>query len=165
MFCQVRLNTSDPYAAKPLVYLNISLDRDERMTWVEGFKKAAELGGTEAFRRAGITLDMPPIAGCRVGVKAGSDEYWECAGRLSPQTWGHLIGSCRMGPNPSDSVVDTKLRVHGIKGLRIVDASVMPDLPSGNTNGPSIMVGERGADFIKRAHGQQRDETIDKPSS
>ena len=148
---QVRLNTSDPEAAKPLVFLNISLEENEKLIWLEGFKRAAELGDSEAFRRAGITLDTPPLPGCP-GVRGGSDEYWECAGRLGAQTWGHLVGTCRMGPDAADSVVDPKLRVHGVRGLRVVDASVMPDLPSGNTNGPSIMIGERGADFIKRAH-------------
>ncbi|WP_119388454.1 GMC family oxidoreductase [Taklimakanibacter lacteus] len=60
----------------------------------------------------------------------------------------HPVGSCRMGPDPGSSVVDPSLRVHGIEGLRVIDASIFPTITSGNTNAPSIMVGERGAGFI-----------------
>jgi choline dehydrogenase len=60
----------------------------------------------------------------------------------------HPTGTCRIGKDPL-AVVDNRLRVHGLAGLRIADASVMPFVPSGNTNAPAIMVGERAADFIR----------------
>jgi choline dehydrogenase len=60
----------------------------------------------------------------------------------------HPVGTCRMGPDPRAAVVDPKLRVHGIAGLRVIDASIFPTLTSGNTNAPAMMVGEKGADFI-----------------
>jgi choline dehydrogenase len=60
----------------------------------------------------------------------------------------HPVGSCRMGPDPSSSVVDPQLRVHGIGALRVIDASIFPTITSGNTNAPSIMVGERGASLV-----------------
>jgi choline dehydrogenase len=53
-----------------------------------------------------------------------------------------------MGPDPRDSVVDSRLRVHGVRGLRVIDASVFPSVPSGNINGPCIMTGAKGADLI-----------------
>ena len=61
----------------------------------------------------------------------------------------HPCGTCRMGSNPQTSVVDNRLRVHGMTGLRIADASVFPTITTGNTNAPSIMVGEKASDLIK----------------
>jgi choline dehydrogenase len=68
--------------------------------------------------------------------------------RRRASTVFHPVGTCRMGPDPATSVVDRRLRVHGLAGLRIVDASVFPTLTSGNTNAPVLMVAERGADLV-----------------
>ena len=68
--------------------------------------------------------------------------------RATVGVW-HCSCSCRMGPDRSASVVDPRLRVHGIESLRVIDASIFPTITSGNTNAPSIMVGERGAELIQ----------------
>ncbi len=69
----------------------------------------------------------------------------------------HPVGTCKMGPAHDDSaVVDDQLRVHGIRGLRVIDASIMPTITSGNTNAPTVMIAERGAEFIKKDYGHAR---------
>jgi choline dehydrogenase len=70
--------------------------------------------------------------------------------RRKAETVYHPVGSCRMGMD-ADAVVDPELRVRGIAGLRVVDASVMPCLPGGNTNAPTVMIAERAADFLTGA--------------
>ena len=67
--------------------------------------------------------------------------------RASALTTFHPVGTCKMGIDPL-AVVDARLKVHGINGLRVADASIMPIIPSGNTNAPAIMVGEKAAEFI-----------------
>jgi choline dehydrogenase len=83
----------------------------------------------------------------RPGPEIQDDEALLDYARGSGQTAWHTVGTCRMGA-AQDSVVDAKLRVHGVKKLRVIDASVMPTIPSSNTNAPSIMLGERGADLV-----------------
>jgi choline dehydrogenase len=68
--------------------------------------------------------------------------------RQRSSTVFHPVGTCRMGPDPRQAVVDPSLKVHGIRALRVVDASIFPALTSGNTNAPVIMVAEKAADLI-----------------
>ncbi|CAL1262821.1 unnamed protein product [Larinioides sclopetarius] len=78
------------------------------------------------------------------------DSYFTCIARAAVVTIYHPVGTAKMGdPRDPTTVVDHRLRVKGIKGLRIVDASVMPTITSGNTNVPTIMIAEKAADIIK----------------
>ena len=81
-----------------------------------------------------------------------TDDEWDAYIRSQARNFYHPVGTCRMGVG-SDAVVDPSLRVHGVAGLRVIDASIMPTITSGNTNAPTIMIGERGADLIKQARG------------
>lgn len=65
-------------------------------------------------------------------------------------TLGHQVGTCKMGPvEDSNSVVDHKLAIHGVRGLRVIDGSIMPSIVAGHTNAVIIMIGEKGSDLIK----------------
>lgn len=83
-------------------------------------------------------------------LKFPSDDYWKCHARYYTMTIYHPTSTCKMGP-PEDieAVVDSRLRVYGIEGLRVVDASIMPKIVSGNTNAPTIMIAEKAADMVK----------------
>ena len=96
-----------------------------------------------------------------VELKPGPDvtseeDLQRAAGDLGTTIF-HPVGTCKMGPAHDDSaVVDDQLRVHGIRGLRVIDASIMPTITSGNTNAPTVMIAERGAEFIKKDYGHAR---------
>ena len=86
------------------------------------------------------------------GQDCNTYDEWLDFARSNAQTTYHVVGTCKMGPEHDRmAVVDDQLRVHGIEGLRVIDASVMPTVPSGNTNAPTVMVAEKGADLIKEA--------------
>src|SRR5690606_12631451 len=79
-----------------------------------------------------------------------SDEALADYVRATSTTLYHPVGTCKMGPNgDSEAVVDPHGRVYGVQGLRVVDASIMPDVPSANTNLTCIMIGERAAEWMK----------------
>lgn len=100
-----------------------------------------------AYKRNGIQM-IEPFEECLEDGEFLSREYWKC--HIQYNTWPsfHPTSTCRMGPNSTVAVVDSKLKVFGTQGLRVVDASVMPFVPSGNTNMPSMLVGQRGAELI-----------------
>ena len=83
-------------------------------------------------------------------ASARTDAEIEQFVRQYADTIYHPVGTCRMGPGPLD-VVDAELRVHGLSGLRVVDASIMPRIVSGNTNAPTVMIAEKAVDLLRAA--------------
>ncbi|XP_063239099.1 glucose dehydrogenase [FAD, quinone]-like [Bacillus rossius redtenbacheri] len=134
---------------KPLIYANYYTAKEDLEIMVAGVKKAIELSRTEAMQRFGSRLHNNTIPGC-AQFQFGSDEYWGCAARQLTFTIYHHSGTCKMGPGSDPTaVVDPRLRVHGIAGLRVVDASIMPVIPNCHTNAPTYMIAEKASDMIK----------------
>lgn len=116
---------------------------------IDGIRIVLKLVRTEPFRKFGIYLPEYDYPDCRNHTKF-TDNYWECLIRTYTHCAFHIAGSCKMGPtNDKEAVVDPRLKVIGVKNLRIIDASIMPILPNTNTNVPTIMIGEKGSDMIK----------------
>jgi choline dehydrogenase len=146
---RIMLKSSNPFH-KPLIYYDFFEDPSDLETQLIGVKKILELSKTKAFQKYGSRLHDNPIPGCE-HLKFGSDDYWRCAIRHLAIPIFHVVGTCKMGPiSDSGSVVDERLRVHGIKGLRVIDASIMPMVPSAHTNFPSMMLGVKGAAMVKQ---------------
>ncbi|MCY1173710.1 Oxygen-dependent choline dehydrogenase [compost metagenome] len=108
------------------------------------------LKGIRLVRDLYRTAPLNDLIECEVapGADCETDEEIVSALRRGLFTVRHPVGSCRMG-NDAMAVVDPELRVRGLAGLRIADASVMPTIPGGNTNAPAIMIGEKAADLIR----------------
>ena len=111
------------------------------------------LAGIKAVRRVASfpSLQKLIVRETRPSDAVVTDEQLMHYIRETTQTTWHVVGSCMMGRDASDSVVDSELRVHGVDGLRVADSSVFPTIPSSNTNAPTIALGEKAADIIKHA--------------
>ncbi|MBY5759089.1 alanine-phosphoribitol ligase [Rhizobium leguminosarum] len=136
----VRLSSSDP-AAAPLIDPNYWSDPHDRMMSLEGLKLAREIMQQAALKPYVMAERLP-------GPKVMTDEQLFDYGCANAKTDHHPVGTCKMGAGP-DAVVGLDLKVHGLEGLRVCDSSVMPRVPSCNTNAPTIMVGEKGSDLIR----------------
>ena len=108
------------------------------------------LAGAKFLRRLAATPALRDLieAELKPGLGAHSDEEFIADIRARSYSVFHPCGSCAMGPDPARAVVDSRLKVHGVEGLRVVDASIFPTVTSGNINAPSIMVGEKGSDLV-----------------
>jgi choline dehydrogenase-like flavoprotein len=131
----VRLRSAFPDAS-PRILHNYLQAEDDRQSMIRGLRAAMEIGNQPSMRRI-ITgdFDVPP---------SDSDSDLLVHARQKAQTQYHPTSTCAIG-----SVVDPELRVFGLEGLRVVDASVMPSGVRGNTNAPTIMIAERAADLIR----------------
>ncbi|WP_299822626.1 GMC family oxidoreductase N-terminal domain-containing protein [uncultured Jannaschia sp.] len=138
-----RIDISGPRVGDPprIRPNSLSTDKDRREV-VDGARFCQRLASTGAMRR----LIDSPIAPDLLAME--DDEAILTDFRARCGSVFHPVGTCRMGADPSSSVVDPRCRVHGVGGLRVVDASVFPSITSGNTNAPTMMVARRAADMI-----------------
>jgi len=137
----VRLASPDPFAA-PLIDPAFLAEPEDVETLVAGFKLTQRLMRAPSLR-AHWTRELFG------GDKAKSDDEIRAFLRRRVDTVYHPVGTCAMGPDPKTAVVDAKLRVHGAERLRVVDASVMPEVVAGNTNAPTIMIAEKAAEMMR----------------
>ncbi|TWO63579.1 choline dehydrogenase [Caenimonas sedimenti] len=150
----VQLQSADPLAA-PRIDPNFLGDADDVRRLVRGF---------QAMRHI---LRQPALAGqggreLASSAGAQNEQQIEAFIRAYADTIYHPVGSCRMGNGPLD-VVDAELRVRGVEGLRVIDASIMPRIVGGNTNAPTIMIAEKAADLVKAAAKSSREADHAKP--
>jgi choline dehydrogenase len=145
----IRLRSSNPLDS-PGIHANYFSDPRDLDMMVEGVKMARRIGAARAFAKYRGRELYP-------GNQVQSDDAIRGFIRKMVETLYHPVGTCKMGNDPA-AVVDSDLRVHGVEGLRVVDASIMPSVPGGNTNAPTIMVAEKAADMIKRGTSRREHE-------
>ena len=146
--CQLRphsrgyleIKSSDPMEY-PAIHPNYLSDERDHQVAIDGIKTARRIAEADAIAPHIINEYVP-------GRQFQTDEELLDAARRYSQTIYHPTSTCKMGRDDM-AVVDERLRVHGIQGLRVVDASIMPEIVSGNTNAPTIMIAEKAADMIK----------------
>ncbi|MCW5654371.1 GMC family oxidoreductase N-terminal domain-containing protein [Hydrogenophaga sp.] len=138
---QVSLASADP-TAKPVLDARFLEDREDARTLVRGFKEARRILSMPAMAKY-LGDELLP------GAATVGDDRIETYVRQATATTYHPVGTCKMGPaSDAMAVVDAQLRVHGLEGLRVADASIMPNIIGGNTAAPSMMIGERAAHFM-----------------
>ncbi|XP_030751964.1 glucose dehydrogenase [FAD, quinone]-like [Sitophilus oryzae] len=145
---RVSLKDSNPLHW-PVIEPNYFSEEEDLATMVEGIKMAISIAHSNRFQRYNTRINPFPFPGCK-HLRFGSDEYWACAVRHVSTTLGHHVGTCKMGPmGDPTAVVDEQLRVYGVKNLRVVDGSIMPNVVAGHTNAVIFMIGEKASDMIK----------------
>ena len=148
---EIRLRSSNPLDA-PSIRANYFADSRDMDVLLEGVKLSRTLAATKAFSRyRGAELHPGPEAKDDRALRAHVAGFTE--------TLYHPVGTCKMGQDAA-AVVDSELRVHGVEGLRVVDASIMPTVIGGNTNAPTIMIAEKAAEMIKRGSGARPTEAF-----
>jgi choline dehydrogenase len=130
-------NASDP----PMILANYLAEETDRQATLDGMKLARKIAEQPAFRQH-LKREVVP------GPSTQTDEELLAVAKEKGTTVFHPCGTCKMGSD-STAVVDQRLRVHGLQGLRVIDASIMPTLISGNTNAPTIMIAEKASDMIR----------------
>ncbi len=137
----IKLKSADPFE-HPEIRPNYLSDPDDLRGTITALRLIQQIYSTPRMREILLKRLAPAQS-----VDLENDAQAEAFVRQSGSTMYHPVGTCAMGSQP-DAVVDARLRVRGVAGLRVVDASIMPSIVSGNTNAPAVMIGEKGARMI-----------------
>ena len=139
---EVTLNSSDPFDP-PKILLNLFKEQSDVDRMIRGIRAIRKIYNSEPLKSL-IEDEISP------GEEVQSDADLEALIRHTGAITLHPVGTCKMGLDTDPmAVVDAELKVHGVEGLRVIDASIMPDVPGGNTNAPTIMIAEKAADMIR----------------
>lgn len=144
---KVMLNKRNPKYGRPVIQANLLKESEDLETLVDSIDIALQLLETKELKKAEIKfapLDLNPCD------RLKNRDLWNCIARHYTKALSNPVGTCRMGDNSLDSVVDYELRVHGIEGLRIIDASVMPTHVRGGILAPTIMIAEKGSKMLTK---------------
>ncbi|MEC8585816.1 MAG: GMC oxidoreductase, partial [Pseudomonadota bacterium] len=139
----IHIQSANP-TDQPAIRFKFLSDPIDRDVMTRGFRQIRALMDTQAMRQVRGAEFSP-------GAEIETDDQILDYIRGNSETAYHPVGTCRMGQGPG-AVVDARLRVHGLHGLRVADASIMPTMVSGNTNAACIMIGEKCADLLKEDH-------------
>ncbi|XP_044738908.1 oxygen-dependent choline dehydrogenase-like [Chrysoperla carnea] len=144
----VRLRDANPFS-KPRIDLNYFSDPEDLERLLSGVKEAIKIGEKPALESYSPKLLSTKIPQCSMYI-FNTDAYWRCVIRAMPISLWHFSGTCKMGGRSDPStVLNTRLKVHGIEGLRVVDPSAFPTPVTAHYNALSMMIGEKAADIIK----------------
>ncbi|XP_051160385.1 glucose dehydrogenase [FAD, quinone]-like [Leptopilina boulardi] len=145
---EVKLQSNNPNDRVKIIpnYLKHS---DDVNTLLKGIEFLRSLINTKAMQSIGVKWNKYDIPNCR-NMEFDTDDYWKCNFKHTYNTVYHAVGTAKMGPKSDEkAVVDPRLKVHGIERLRVIDASIMPKIPSANINSATLMIAEKGSDMIK----------------
>lgn len=142
---KVMLNKRNPKYGRPVIQANLLKEQEDLETLVDAIDIALQLLETKELKKAEVKFAPLDLFPCD---RLKNRDLWNCITRHYTKPMSNPVGTCRMGDSASDSVVDYELRVHGIEGLRIIDASVMPTHVRGGIFAPTVMIAEKGAKML-----------------